>query len=255
MKKNENIIGSSPYNLNSENFSKFEENNFEGILKNIRKQEKNNLFRGNNFLRKLYQHSRKLLDFKYALRKIAFDDTLSMSDLPIDFHQNFLAGSHPYGITLSVDQIGSECWIGQLSTLGSNFTNRSFDQKSFGFKPRLGHFVATYPGSIISGPVSIGHCSIISGNAIVTKDVPPFSIVTGVNKISELKSHHFTFFLTILHHQLIISLRPKISLVYSQGKYFENIKLTKIKKYFIEKSDEGKVNEKEFFDKLKSIFD
>ena len=55
----------------------------------------------NNSVINKFKYIRKFFDLKYALRKLAFDDTFSISDLPISFHQNFLAGSHPFGITLS----------------------------------------------------------------------------------------------------------------------------------------------------------
>ncbi len=249
-----NITGQTPYNLDNLNFKKLEGRNFDKILidiNNYENKKQNWLF--NYSIKKRIQSLVKFFNLKYALRKIAFDDTLSISDLPISFQQNFILTNHVFGITLSVDQIGSECSLSQLSTLGSNFNNRAIGEASRNFKPRLGHFVCTYPGSVISGPISIGHCTIIASNAIVTKNVPSFTFVKGVNQFSALTDHHKNIFLNNLNYQLNIFERPKASMVYSQGEYFINKDLSRLKKRFVRDFQNKSFSNKAFFKELEDL--
>jgi hypothetical protein len=58
----------------------------------------------------------------YAIWKLSepFSNINSYSEIDPFFIKNFLKISHPYGITLSVDEIGSSCQIAQNSTIGTN---------------------------------------------------------------------------------------------------------------------------------------
>ena len=49
--------------------------------------------------------------------------------------------------------------------------------------PKIGNNVVLCCACIVLGPITIGDNSIIGAGAIVTHDVPPNSIVTGVNQI------------------------------------------------------------------------
>ena len=40
-------------------------------------------------------------------------------------------------------------------------------------------FVSVGEGVVILGGVTIGHHSIIGANAVITKDIPPYSVVIG----------------------------------------------------------------------------
>lgn len=230
-----NNKGQELYNFSNRNFSDCLGSDISEVVYNFQesRNDKTTYFLRNKLIR-LYKFFRKNLDLQYGMRVVAFEDTISMSDLPHEFHKAFLANSHPYGITLSVDEIGSDCLINQHATLGANRTSRRFDEPSQGHKPRLGHFVAVYPGAVISGPVSIGHFSIIGANTIVSKDVPPFSFVTGVNEVSNITDIHMKTFLSILHHQLTVRKNVQRGLVYSSGQYYENFELSKFKKEFYE---------------------
>ena len=53
---------------------------------------------------------------------------------------------------------------------------------------KIGNNVTLSCGCTIIGPVTIGDNSIIGANAIVTHDVPPNSIVVGLNQIRERKA-------------------------------------------------------------------
>jgi hypothetical protein len=106
----------------------------------------------------------------------------------------------------------------------------------------LGHLIRVNSGSIISGPVKIGNCVIISAGAIVTKDIPSFSIVRGVNKIHDLQEHHFKTFFHILHQQLILKKLPVDGVVWREKRYYRSEMLTEVNIMFESKYpdiDEG----------------
>ncbi len=107
---------------------------------------------------------------------------------------------HLYGITLSADSVGADCCIGQNVTIGTNNRRRRPGEHTPGFRPRLGNLVFIYAGAIISGEIAIGDCSIIAAGSIVTKDVPPKSIVYGRNEIRPLSSHHYNSLAMVLFH-------------------------------------------------------
>jgi len=157
-------------------------------------------------------------------------------------------------MTLSVDEIGSDCLIHQNTTFGANMKGRLYNEKSDGFKPRLGHFVVAYPGAVVSGPISIGHCVIIAANAIVTKNVPNHSFVVGTNKIITLRPEQYNIFLAILNHMLIVGRRPPVGIVYLQGRYFENILLSKLKRNFLAQvSNKNSIDEDGLIKQIKSF--
>ena len=45
--------------------------------------------------------------------------------------------------------------------------------------PVLQDNVAVFAGACVLGPITIGHDSIIGANSVITKDVPPNSLVFG----------------------------------------------------------------------------
>jgi serine acetyltransferase len=161
-----------------------------------------------------------------------YENLVSHIEVGSFFAENFLKIAHPYGITLSVDEIGSSCQIAQNSTLGTNGKFQSFDESTPGYKPRLGHLVKVNPGAIISGPVEIGHCVIVSAGSIVTKNIPSFKIVRGVNEIFDLQEHHYKTFLHILHQQLIIAKLPTLGVIWQNGLYTNSNELTEVNKLF-----------------------
>ena len=178
-----------------------------------------------------------LLPLKRRLRAFwksndSFANITSCSELDSIFLERFLKIAHPYGITLSVDEIGSSCQIGQNSTIGASGKFQKFDEGSDGYKPRLGHLVKVNAGSIISGSVKIGNCVIISAGSIVTKDIPSFSIVRGVNEIYDLQDHHFKTFFHILYQQLIIEKLPIDGVLWKRGHYFRSNVFTEVNSLF-----------------------
>ncbi len=118
--------------------------------------------------------------FKYILKIIQLKFNCSC-DLPIKFLIKGCIIPHPYGVTIAVNSIGSECVIYQNVTIGSN-------SKKWGSegKPSIGNNVVIFSGSIISGNINIGNNVIIGANSVVTRNIPDNCIVMGINKIQPL---------------------------------------------------------------------
>lgn len=67
-------------------------------------------------------------------------------------------------------EIGDNCTIYQDVTLGQNK----------GCYPKIKNNTIIYAGAKIIGDVSVGEFAIVGANAVVTKDVPPYTIVGGI---------------------------------------------------------------------------
>ncbi|MBO5632537.1 MAG: serine acetyltransferase [Aeriscardovia sp.] len=74
-------------------------------------------------------------------------------------------------------KIGNNCKIYQNVTLGGN--GKIIDGATTKGAPTLEENVAVFCGACVLGPITIGHDSIIGANAVITKDVPPNSLVFG----------------------------------------------------------------------------
>jgi len=79
--------------------------------------------------------------------------------------------NHGHGTLISTDEIGENCWIGQLVTIGFN--------NGVG-PPTIGNNVTIHVGATIVGKVRIGDNSIVGANSLVLCDVPPGVTVLGV---------------------------------------------------------------------------
>ncbi len=141
-----------------------------------------------------------------------------MLEPPLFFTRFGMMIPHPYGITLSIDEIGCDCSIGQNVTIGTNGRGMKLDDTTDGFKPRIGSIVRIYPGAIISGRIHIGDCSLVAAGAIVTKDVAKKSIVYGTNEVAPLNPEHFQLFEALLHHATIYDTVP--GLTYKENKLY-----------------------------------
>ncbi|CVI73811.1 Serine acetyltransferase [Eubacteriaceae bacterium CHKCI004] len=73
--------------------------------------------------------------------------------------------------------VGDNCKIYQNVTLGGN--GKIINGKPITGAPTLEQNVAIFAGACVLGPIIIGHDSIVGANAVVTKDVPPHSLVVG----------------------------------------------------------------------------
>lgn len=86
--------------------------------------------------------------------------------------------------------IGDGCVIFQHVTIGGNgkIVNRITTHGA----PVLEAGVAVFPGACLLGPIRIGHDSYIAANTVVTKDVPPNSLVIGNPAI--IKPRNFDYY-------------------------------------------------------------
>jgi serine O-acetyltransferase len=82
---------------------------------------------------------------------------------------------HHGGMILGARSIGDDVNIRQNTTFG---VARRGDHRSL--KPIIEDRVDIGCGAVIVGPITIGHDSQIGANAVVLKDVPPWSVVVGV---------------------------------------------------------------------------
>lgn len=88
--------------------------------------------------------------------------------------------------------IGDNCVIYQNVTLGGNgviLKDGSVRQGG----PVLEDGVAVFSGACVLGPITIGRGSYIGANAVVTKDVPPNSIVVGNPGVIKPRTHDYCF--------------------------------------------------------------
>jgi serine O-acetyltransferase len=94
---------------------------------------------------------------------------------------------HPLGIVADTDCIiGDNVVLMQQVTLGVRYPyGREADELR---DPTLKQGVFVGAGARILGPITIGEWAVIGANAVVTKDVPPYAIVVGYNKIASFSS-------------------------------------------------------------------
>ena len=87
--------------------------------------------------------------------------------------------------------VGENCKIYQNVTLGGN--GKILDGMSVKGAPCLEKNVAVFAGACVLGPITIGHDSIIGANAVVTKNIPPHSLVFGNPAIVKPLTFEYNF--------------------------------------------------------------
>jgi serine O-acetyltransferase len=96
---------------------------------------------------------------------------------------------HPNGVVVdTLCQISNDVVLLQQVTLGGLNPYHDSTIRVEDVDPILKEGVYVGPGAKILGHITIGEWSIIGANAVITKDIPPFSIVVGYNKILEKKT-------------------------------------------------------------------
>jgi len=100
-----------------------------------------------------------------------------------DIDKTVLFGHHARGATIIAAKICADAVIMQNVTIGTNqrFNKATGEWENLG-NPVIGKGVFIADGAKVLGPIIIGDGSVIGAGAIVTKDVPPNTIVTGVNQ-------------------------------------------------------------------------
>nr|WP_241481115.1 serine acetyltransferase [Ruegeria sp. ANG-S4] len=80
---------------------------------------------------------------------------------------------HPNGVVIHPEaEIGPNCIFFQQVTIGAVAGKKGL--------PVIGGHVDIGAGAKVLGPVHIGDHSVIGANAVVTKDVPAYSVATGI---------------------------------------------------------------------------
>ncbi len=82
---------------------------------------------------------------------------------------------HHSGMILSCRSIGDDGHIRQNTTFGVARRGDPVTQR-----PVIGDRVDIGVGAVIVGPIRIGSDSVIGANAVVLKDIPPYSVAVGV---------------------------------------------------------------------------
>jgi serine O-acetyltransferase len=120
----------------------------------------------NPVVRKLLRQAHKLLQISSAC------------DIPLDCSQLGLGLLLPHraiGVVIHpAVKMGINCCVFHGTTIGSNNNDGL---------PELGDCVEVGPGAKIFGNIKIGDFVQIGAGAIVTRDVPAYSLVTGANDI------------------------------------------------------------------------
>lgn len=112
--------------------------------------------------------------FKYILRKKYLIEVSCEKIGP------YLRLPHPRGIILSAYEIGSNCLIGQWTTIGGNNCERRKIEKEGDIieidNPMIKNNVQIYAGAVVAGPIVIGNDVVIGANSTVTFDVDSHSL-------------------------------------------------------------------------------
>lgn len=109
----------------------------------------------------------------------------------VDIHPNAKIGpglrlAHPWGIVVGEHvEVGKCVRLMHGVTLGGSGGKKDSSDPSFSM-PRLGDYCLIGAGAKILGPVKIGVGSVVGANAVVTKSVPPWTVVGGIPAL-ELK--------------------------------------------------------------------
>jgi serine O-acetyltransferase len=87
--------------------------------------------------------------------------------------------------------IGTNVTVGQNVTIGAKDSTAP-DRVPGAVAPDIHEGVFIGPGAVILGPIRIGAFSIIGANAVVTKDLPPGSVVgvSGIRKLAMINSEN-----------------------------------------------------------------
>lgn len=81
---------------------------------------------------------------------------------------------HPISSRISCRNIGEDCQIWQLVTIGKGKSGPGLDNT-----PVIGNRVKVCAGAIVVGAIDIGDDVTIAAGAVVTKNVPPGCVVAG----------------------------------------------------------------------------
>ena len=118
---------------------------------------------GNKYRAKIYVYILRVIYACDFSAQIIFDSSSQL------VHNGLGCVFHPDTV------VGKNCKIYQNVTLGGNGVIKNGKSQKGG--PTLEDNVAVFAGACVLGPITIGHDSIIAANTVVTKNVPPNSLV------------------------------------------------------------------------------
>lgn len=121
------------------------------------------------YRKKLYKFSRLTDKFNFLIHK-----SIVYGSTKIGEGTTFAYGGLGLVIIKSAI-IGKNCTIGQGVTIGSTYGENKIKKI-----PVLEDNIYLGPGSKVIGGVKVSHDCIIAPNCVVTKDIPPYSIVAGI---------------------------------------------------------------------------
>lgn len=101
----------------------------------------------------------------------------------IEIDPSVLFAHHARGCTIVASKICENVVIYQNVTIGSNmrYNKVAAEWENVG-NPVIGKNTVIADGAKILGPIIIGEGSVVAAGAIVTKDMPPNSIIYGMNQ-------------------------------------------------------------------------
>lgn len=80
---------------------------------------------------------------------------------------------HPQGIVIGPNaRLGPRAWIFQNVTIGGAPGREGL--------PTIGADARIFPGAVLAGPIRVGRNCVVGANSVVTRDVPPLSMVRPV---------------------------------------------------------------------------
>lgn len=80
---------------------------------------------------------------------------------------------HAFSSYINADYVGCQCSFRNNITVGNKIINGEV------YRPYIEDNVFIGPNVVIIGKVRIGHHSVIGAGAVVTKDLPPYSVAAG----------------------------------------------------------------------------
>ena len=89
---------------------------------------------------------------------------------------------HGMGVVIGeTSEIGDNVTIYHMATLGGIAPSiNSNDQRNIKRHPTIGDEAVIGSGAQVLGPITVGRCSKIGANAVVTKDVPEKAVMVGI---------------------------------------------------------------------------
>ena len=122
----------------------------------------------------------KIKKFLSSIRHIV--QLFMCNQIPIRYCKS-VAFPHPLGIVIGSNaKIASNVVVFQNVTIGRK-TLYAYSENGY---PTIEENVVIYANAVLAGGIRIGRNSIVGASAVVTKDVPPNSLVTGINNIKNL---------------------------------------------------------------------